>query len=88
MPIDELEHSSGPVAADRAKTSLSGLFAWAIADGFARDAQGRRVRLEANPCMNIKTRSDSKHSRVLSEGELIEIWNACLDMIMAASCGC
>src|SRR5262249_2269138 len=48
--IDELEHNSGPVAADRAKTSLSGLFAWAIADGFAKDAEGRRVRLEFNPC--------------------------------------
>ena len=77
--IDELEHNSGPVAADRAKTSLSGLFAWAIADGFAMDAQGRRIRLEVNPCMNINSRSDSKRTRVLSEGELVEIWNACLD---------
>ena len=77
--VDHVEHNSGPVAADRAKTSLSGLFAWAIADGYAKDAQNRRLRLEANPCINIDARSASKRSRVLSEGELVEIWKACLD---------
>jgi integrase len=68
--IDKLEHSRGKVAVDRARTSLSTLFAWAIDRGYC----------EANPTVDIKARAqDVGRSRVLSEAELVEVWNACLD---------
>lgn len=68
--IDDLEHNSGKVAADRARTSLSTLFAWAIDRGFC----------EANPTIDIKARAQEvNRSRVLSEPEIAEVWHACLD---------
>src|SRR5262249_54370756 len=68
--IDNLERERGKVAVDRARTSLSTLFAWAIDRGYC----------EANPTVDIKSRSqDIGRSRVLSESEICEVWNACKD---------
>jgi len=65
-----LDDMKAKVAADRARTVLSGLFAWAI----------ERGHVEANPTLNIAARStNGARSRVLSEPELIEIWYACHD---------
>jgi integrase len=66
--VDDLERSSGKVAADRARVALSGLFGWAIDRGY----------LDNNPTLNVRSRAQNgARSRVLSEAELVEIWRAC-----------
>jgi integrase len=68
--LDDLEASSGKVAADRARTTLSAMFAWCIDRG----------QLDANPCLNIRARAQGKsRERVLTEPELAAVWNACRD---------
>lgn len=68
--VDDLERTSGKVAADRARTALSGLYGWAIDRG----------HLDVNPTLNVRARAQGGgRDRVLSEGELTEIWKACLD---------
>jgi integrase len=65
-----LDDMKGKVSADRARAALSGLFAWAI----------ERGHVEANATLNIAARStNGARTRVLSETELVEVWNACLD---------
>ena len=66
--VDDLECNSGKVSADRARVALSGLFGWAIDRGY----------LETNPTTNIRSRSEKgSRERVLSESELLEVWQAC-----------
>lgn len=68
--VDDIADTQGNVAADRARSSLSTLFAWAI----------DRNHLDANPTLNIRARSsDTGRTRVLSEPELVEIWRSCLE---------
>jgi integrase len=67
--VDDLARDSGKVAADRARTSLSALFGWAIDRGY----------LDINPTLNVRARAhNTARDRVLSETELVEVWNACL----------
>ena len=69
--IDDIETNSGKVSADRARTALSTLFAWAIDRGYG---------IEANPTLNIRSRSQAgPRTRVLTEEELIAVWKACGD---------
>jgi len=68
--VDDLERDSGKVAADRARTALSGFFAWAIDRGYC----------DANPTMNIRARNQNgSRTRVLTEAELVEVWKTCVD---------
>lgn len=68
--IESLATDHGKVAADRARTALSTLFAWAI----------DRNYVETNPTLSIKSRgANGGRSRVLTESELAEVWRACLD---------
>ena len=68
--IDDLVEVNGKGAADRARSALSTFFAWTI---------DRNYR-DANPTLNIKARgSNAGRSRVLVDGELAEVWQACLD---------
>src|SRR5262245_61236181 len=61
---------SGPVAADRARSVLSALYAWAIGEGKA----------EANPVIgSIKLSENKPRDRVLSDSELAKIWTALPD---------
>jgi integrase len=65
--IDKIAAGQGRVAADRAKTALSGLFVWAIDKGFA----------DATPILHIKRRSENDvRERTLSPEELAEVWRA------------
>jgi integrase len=65
--VDSLPHK---VAADRARTALSALFSWAIEAGHA----------SGNPTMHVASRAkNGSRNRVLSEPELREVWNACLE---------
>jgi integrase len=68
--VDRIAKVHGRVAADRAKTSLSAFFTWAI----------DRSYCDATPVTNIKARNQKgPRSRVLSEAELVEVWRACED---------
>src|SRR5262245_36331502 len=58
---------NGPVAADRARSVLSALYAWAIGEGKA----------EQNPVIGTNKASENPpRSRVLEDTELVKIWNA------------
>ena len=68
--IDDLARNSGKVAADRARMALSGLYGWAIDRGW----------VDTNPTLNIRARAQGRaRERVLTEMELVEVWNACQD---------
>lgn len=68
--VDDLARDSGKVAADRARMALSGLFGWAIDRGY----------LDTNPTLNVRARAQNRmRERVLTEPELLEVWNACQD---------
>ena len=61
---------SGPVAADRARSSLSAMFAWTIGEGLC----------DANPVDGTNKASDEKpRDRVLTDAELASIWKAAPD---------
>jgi integrase len=64
--ISGLASSSGRVAANRARASLSGFFAWAI----------RRGLVDVNPVMGTERQDEKSRERVLSDDELRSIWSA------------
>jgi integrase len=57
---------SGPVTANRLRTSLSTFFAWLI----------QRGRAPANPVINVEKNPEMSRDRVLAPTELRLIWNA------------
>jgi integrase len=57
---------SGPVAANRVRSSISAMFHWAMKAGIA----------EANPAAFTNKEGERSRSRVLNAGELREIWTA------------
>jgi integrase len=68
--IDTIAKDHGRVAADRARTSLSAFFSWAIDRGYC----------DATPVTNIKARNQNgPRARVLSEVELANVWSASSD---------
>jgi integrase len=68
--VDDIATGQGEVAADRARTALGVFFGWAI----------ERHHLEHNPATNISRRAErASRDRVLSESELVEVWQACGD---------
>jgi integrase len=68
--MDSISEEHGKVAADRAKATLSGFFAWAL----------DRQYCDANPVLGIKRRGgNGSRERVLSPTELADIWHSCED---------
>jgi integrase len=66
--VDAIAEECGAVTADRAKASLSALYAWAIDRGYT----------EVTPVLHIQRRASGKsRDRVLSEAELVSVWRAC-----------
>jgi integrase len=61
-----LERSSGAVAANRTRSSLSALYTWAIREG----------RQENNPVIGTRKREETPRERVLADAELALIWQA------------
>jgi integrase len=60
----------GPVAANRARTALSGLFSWAIREGLA----------DTNPVIGTNKAVENKsRDRVLTDTELLQVWQVCKD---------
>lgn len=65
--LDSIASAQGEVAADRARTALSGFFSWCI----------ERGRCEINPTLSIRSRAGKRvRDRVLAESELVEVWHA------------
>jgi integrase len=65
--LAEIEEASGPVARNRVRSTLSAFFAWAITEGF----------VETNPVAGTaKAGEGGSRERVLTEGELAEVWTA------------
>ena len=68
--LREIVKANGPVAADRARSTLSAMFAWAIGEGLA----------ETNPVSGTNRASESmSRERVLSDAEVAAIWKAAPD---------
>ncbi|MGA7328437.1 MAG: site-specific integrase [Rhodomicrobium sp.] len=66
--MDRIAEEHGKTAADRAKSSLSGFFAWAL----------DRNHCETNPVLGIRRRgANPSRSRVLSMQEIADVWAAC-----------
>jgi integrase len=68
--VDEMAEKRGRVTADRARTVLSSFFSWCI----------ERDYVDTNPTNDIKNRAPAgSRERVLSEDELVAVWNAAGD---------
>jgi integrase len=66
----EIATSNGPIAANRARTALSGLYSWAMREGLA----------EANPVVGTnRSVPERSRERVLSDLEVKAIWAACAE---------
>jgi integrase len=59
----------GPVAANRGRSTLSAFFGWAIGEGV----------IETNAAVGTNRAAESARERVLSDAELVAIWNAAPD---------
>jgi integrase len=64
--LDDVERESGSTSANRARSALSAMFAWAMRQGQAL----------SNPAANTDKRKENERERVLSPAELKLIWNA------------
>jgi integrase len=69
--LSDIAKEKGNVTANRVRSSLCAFFGWIIREG---------VRLpEGNVASYTNKRDESSRDRVLTDGELALIWNACLD---------
>jgi integrase len=79
MPVDRVTRKDiaaqlvaikKPIVAAKARQAMMGLFAWAMQMGL----------VEANPVIGTKKPEEGKpRERVLSDSELVAVWNACRD---------
>ena len=68
--LGKIEEERGPYAANRARTTLSSFFGWAIGEGI----------VDVNPVVGTNLRAaENKRARLLDDEELADIWNACDD---------
>jgi integrase len=68
--LSEIGAERGLVAANRARSTLSACFAWAIREGL----------VDANPVAGTNKQTDEEtRDRVLGDDELVSIWRACRD---------
>jgi integrase len=68
--LREIANDSGPVAADRARSSLSAMFAWAIGEGLC----------DENPVNGTnKNSKDVERERSLDDIELVTVWKVAPD---------
>ena len=66
--VERLAASSGPVQANRARSSLSAMWTWAMKTG--------RVDSESNPAAYVPKLPERSRERVLTKDELKAIWDA------------
>jgi integrase len=68
LSLTRIDRDKGNVTAVRARTTLSAFFSWAMTMGL----------VEANPVIGAFKPKDSKpRERVLTNAELVEVWEAC-----------
>jgi integrase len=68
--LRELVKQSGPVGTDRARSTLSAMFAWAIGEGLC----------ENNPVVGTnKTSNDQERERALTDSEIVRVWKGAPD---------
>src|SRR5262249_612824 len=68
--LRELVKTSGPVGTDRARSTLSAMFAWCVGEGLC----------ENNPVVGTnKASDDQERERTLSDDEIRKIWKAAPD---------
>lgn len=67
--LRDIQTKSGAVAANRARSTLSAMFTWAIGEGLC----------DLNPVMGTNKNEESERERVLSDVELGAIWKAAPD---------
>src|SRR5215213_6333257 len=66
----EIARENGPIAANRARVALSAFFNWAMREGLSN----------SNPVIGTNRAADERsRDRVLSDEELVAIWDACRD---------
>jgi integrase len=69
--LNDIAKQSGDVTANRVRASLAALLGWAMGEG---------IRLpEGNVVAYTNKRQEKSRDRVLSDAELKQIWNACLN---------
>jgi integrase len=67
--LEEIAQESGPIAANRARATLSALYSYALGMGLS----------DNNPVIGtLKLGEEVKRDHVMSDAELSAIWNACL----------
>ena len=78
--LDELAAEKGTITADRARTALSGLYAWSM------EGDDKLT----NPVIGSRRQGDNApRERTLTDDELVAIWNAADPVaLMAGSCAC
>jgi integrase len=64
--LAKIAESTGPANTNRARSTLSAMFVWAMKEGIA----------EHNPVANTNAQSEKPRSRILSDSELAAIWDA------------
>jgi integrase len=64
--LNDIANTSGAVAANRTRSTLSAMLSWAMKEGLA----------ENNPIANTNKRAEQDRDRVLIDAELATIWNA------------
>jgi integrase len=67
--LRSIASESGATAANRARSTLSTLYGWAIGEGLC----------EANPVTGTNVNAETGRERVLTDAELVAIWQACPD---------
>jgi integrase len=71
--LKDIEKASGPVTRNRARATLSAMFAWALGERFAK-------QLKTNPTIGtLKAEENGPRDRVLSYAEIAKIWKAAPD---------
>jgi integrase len=70
--LRKIRAERGPIAANRARSALSGMFAWAITHG--------RLQREASPTPYLPKWPEASRERALSLAELASIWQAAPDV--------
>jgi integrase len=65
--LDRIADRGAPYARNRAAATIRKLFNWAIGRGY----------LEANPAAGVEMLDEEASDRVLSDEEIVRVWNAC-----------
>lgn len=69
--LTQIATERGPISAARARAALSAMFNWTMREGFD---------IPANPVFGTNRPAEPQsRQRVLTDGELVEIWSACRD---------